>query len=143
MEWLSTSPLQKVMVVHANHPNEIGEDAVRALRDLQACGVTVLNQAVLLCGVNDSADILSALSESLFRAGVLPYYLHLLDKVKGAAHFDVSEMSAVRLINTLQNRLPGYLVPRLVRETAGTPAKIPVRGPEPGNVISEASGTLL
>jgi len=143
MEWLSASPLQKVMVVHANHPNEIGEDAVRALRDLQACNVTVLNQAVLLRGVNDSADILSALSESLFTTGVLPYYLHLLDKVKGAAHFDVSETSAVRLITTLQNRLPGYLVPRLVRETAGTPAKIPVHGQEPGNVISEASGTLL
>ena len=143
MEWLNTSLLQKVMVVHANHPNEIGEDTVQALRDLQACGVTVLNQAVLLRGVNDRADILSALSESLFTAGVLPYYLHLLDKVKGAAHFDVSEASAVRLINALQNRLPGYLVPRLVRETAGTPAKMPVREAEPGNVISEESGTLL
>ena len=142
-EWLSASPLQKVMVVHANHPNEIGEDTERALRDLQACGVTVLNQAVLLRGINDSPEILSALSESLFTAGVLPYYLHLLDKVKGAAHFDVSEMSAVSLINTLQNRLPGYLVPRLVRETAGTPAKIPVHGPETRNAISEESGTLL
>ena len=143
MAWLSTSPLQKVMVVHANHPNEIEEDTAQALRGLQACGVTVLNQAVLLRGINDSADILSALSEALFSTGVLPYYLHLLDKVKGAAHFDVSEMRAVSLINTLQNRLPGYLVPRLVRETAGTPAKIPVHGPDIGNAISEKSGTLL
>ena len=142
-EWLSACPLQKVMVVHANHPNEIDEDTAQALRGLQACGVTVLNQAVLLRGINDSADILSALSEALFSAGVLPYYLHLLDKVKGAAHFDVSEMRAVSLINTLQNRLPGYLVPRLVRETAGTPAKIPVHGLETGTAISEESGALL
>jgi L-lysine 2,3-aminomutase len=127
LEWLSASPLHKVMVVHANHPNEIGDDTVRALRNLQGRGVTVLNQAVLLRGINDSAEILSALSETLFAAGVLPYYLHLLDKVRGAAHFDVSEASAAALITILQNRLPGYLVPRLVREIAGAPAKIPIQ----------------
>ena len=81
----------------------------------------------MLRGVNDSVDVLSALSETLFAAGVLPYYLHLLDKVQGAAHFDLPAAEAVALINALQNRLPGYLVPRLVREAAGAPAKIPVQ----------------
>ena len=131
------------MVVHANHPNEIGDDTVRALRSLQRGGVTVLNQAVLLRGVNDSADILAALSETLFAAGVLPYYLHLLDKVQGAVHFDVPEMDAVNLIKALQNRLPGYLVPRLVREMAGTPAKIPVHGPGSADAVHEKTGILL
>jgi EF-P beta-lysylation protein EpmB len=126
LAWLEASRLQKVMVVHANHPNEIGEDTLRSLRNLRACGVTVLNQAVLLRGVNDSADILAALSNALFAAGVLPYYLHLLDKVQGAAHFDVRETDALALMHALQVRLPGYLVPRLVRETAGAPAKSPV-----------------
>ena len=126
LAWLGAFPLQKVMVVHANHPNEIGDNTARALRSLQACGVTVLNQAVLLRGINDTADILSALSETLFAAGVLPYYLHLLDKVQGAAHFDVSETNAVAVLKSLQSRLPGYLMPRLVREIAGAPAKIPV-----------------
>lgn len=126
LAWLEASRLQKVMIVHANHPNEIGEDTLQSLRDLQAHGVSVLNQAVLLRGVNDSADVLAALSDALFAAGVLPYYLHLLDKVQGAAHFDVPETDALALIHALQIRLPGYLVPRLVRETAGAPAKSPV-----------------
>jgi L-lysine 2,3-aminomutase len=115
------------MVVHANHPNEIGDDTVQALRNLQDCGATVLNQAVLLRDINDCVDVLATLSEKLFAAGTLPYYLHLLDKVQGAAHFDVSARRAANLIATLQNRLPGYLVPRLVRETAGAPAKTPAQ----------------
>jgi EF-P beta-lysylation protein EpmB len=115
--------LQTVVVVHSNHANEIDtgvHDAVCAMRER---GVTVLNQAVLLKGVNDSVDALVNLSESLFAAGILPYYLHLLDKVEGAAHFDLSEVRAKQLMVEVAARLPGYLVPRLVREEAGASAK--------------------
>lgn len=126
LAWLRNSPLQKVMVVHTNHPNELGEDTARGLRNIRDCGVTLLNQSVLLRGINDSAELLAALSESLFSAGVLPYYLHLLDKVRGASHFDVDETTAMTLMTALQNRLPGYLVPRLVREIPGSPAKTPL-----------------
>jgi EF-P beta-lysylation protein EpmB len=143
LAWLDGSAMQKIMVVHTNHPNEIGDDTVRALRSLKACGVTVLNQAVLLRGINDSAAVLSALSEALFSAGVLPYYLHILDKVQGAAHFDVSEISAITLMSTLQKRLPGYLVPRLVRENAGSPAKIPIHWHLNPDAIPEKSCVLL
>jgi L-lysine 2,3-aminomutase len=97
-----------------------------ALRRLAAAGVTLLNQAVLLRGVNDSAAVLAGLSEALFAAGVLPYYLHLLDRVRGAAHFEVKESEASAIMEALRQRLPGYLVPRLVRELPGQPAKTPV-----------------
>ena len=124
--WLGSLGVPAVVVVHANHANEIDSDVRRALAVLDATGVTLLNQTVLLAGVNDSADALVDLSESLFEAGVLPYYLHLLDPVEGAAHFEVPEKKA-RLLNTeLTNRLPGYLVPRLVREVEGAPAKVSV-----------------
>lgn len=126
LDWLGASPLQKIIVVHANHPNEIGVDTAQALGALRERGVTLLNQAVLLRGVNDSADVLVGLSETLFTAGVLPYYLHLLDKVQGAAHFEVSETTGLALMNELQSRMPGYLVPRLVRELSGSPAKKPI-----------------
>jgi L-lysine 2,3-aminomutase len=116
-------PLQKVVVIHANHANEIDERVRRACADLSAAGATLLNQSVLLAGVNDSPTTLAALSESLFAARVLPYYLHVLDKVQGAAHFDVDERRALLLHRELTARLPGYLVPRLVREIAGEPAK--------------------
>jgi L-lysine 2,3-aminomutase len=115
----STVRLQKVVVVHANHANEI-DDAVRnAFRRLHDTGTALLNQAVLLRGVNDRPDRLVALSETLFAAGVLPYYLHLLDPVAGAAHFDVPEAAARSLMGEVAARLPGYLVPRLVREIPG------------------------
>jgi EF-P beta-lysylation protein EpmB len=126
LAWLGDTPLQKVIVLHANHPNEIGADTEHSLSALRECGITLLNQSVLLRGVNDDVTVLAALSEALFASGVLPYYLHLLDKVQGAAHFEVSEAAALTLIAALQSRLPGYLVPRLVRETAGAPAKISV-----------------
>jgi len=122
--WLGGLEVPVVVVVHANHANEIGSDVRRSLAALDATGVTLLNQAVLLAGVNDSADALVDLSEALFEAGVLPYYLHLLDPVEGAAHFEVPEEKASLLNNELTNRLPGYLVPRLVREVAGAPAKV-------------------
>lgn len=121
--WLTDSPLQKVLVVHANHAREIDAETAKALRDLKNCDVTLLNQSVLLRGVNDSAETLAALSETLYEVGVLPYYLHLLDKVQGAAHFDVPEVEARRLLTLLRDRLPGYLVPRLVREIEGEASK--------------------
>jgi L-lysine 2,3-aminomutase len=106
-----------------NHPAELATDAVAALGRLRRAGVTLLNQSVLLRGVNDDARVLRALSEGLFAAGVLPYYLHLLDRVAGAAHFAVDEASAKALVRRLRTELPGYLVPRLVRETPGAAAK--------------------
>jgi EF-P beta-lysylation protein EpmB len=124
-DWLRSLPWQVVAVVHANHANEIDAQVEGALRDLAACGATVFNQSVLLKRVNDDADALAALSEKLFAAGVLPYYLHLLDPVRGAAHFDVDPGTAAGLMRTLAARLPGYLVPRLVREQAGASYKLP------------------
>jgi EF-P beta-lysylation protein EpmB len=119
----SAVPLQKVIVVHANHAREFDGSVRTAIGSLKSTGTTLLNQAVLLRGVNDSADDLVTLSETLFEAGVLPYYLHLLDPVAGAAHFDVPMATAQRLVAEAGARLPGYLVPRLVREEAGAPSK--------------------
>lgn len=123
---LHRSRLATVFVVHVNHANEIDADVRGALALLRAAGVTLLNQSVLLRGVNDDVDTLKRLSESLFDAGVLPYYLHVLDKVQGAAHFDVDESRARALCAELSARLSGYLVPRLVREVAGAPSKSPL-----------------
>ncbi len=123
LAWLRRLPLRTVLVLHSNHPAEL-DDAVRAaLAALAAAGVTLLNQAVLLRGVNDDADTLAALSTALHAAGALPYYLHLLDRVQGAAHFDVPQSRGEALIADLRGRLPGYLVPRLVRETPGADSK--------------------
>ncbi len=126
LDWLSALPQRVVVVVHANHANEIDAPVARAFARLGASGATVLNQAVLLRGVNDSVAALAGLSERLFDAGVLPYYLHLLDRVAGSAHFEVPADEARQLHEALSARLPGYLVPRLVREVAGAPAKLPV-----------------
>ncbi len=119
--------LSPVLVIHANHPQELGAGAAASLARLRTGGVTLLNQSVLLRGVNSCADALADLSEGLFACGVLPYYLHQLDPVQGAAHFQVPDEEALALIETLRSRLPGYLVPRLVREVAGEPAKRPLR----------------
>lgn len=124
---LTTGRLLAVVVVHANHANEIDGGVNDALRRLREAGATLLNQSVLLHGVNDDVDTLCTLSEALFAAGVLPYYLHLLDKVEGAAHFDVDQSVARQLHEAMATRLPGYLVPRLVREEAGQPAKTLIR----------------
>ena len=126
LAWLRALPWPVVVVVHANHPAEIDADVAAALASLRAAGATVLNQAVLLRGVNDEAGALAALSERLFAAGTLPYYLHQLDRVAGAAHFEVADDTARALHSALQSRLPGYLVPRLVREVPGAPAKTPL-----------------
>lgn len=120
---LTGTRLKTVVVVHTNHANELDANVERALAALKPVLVSLLNQAVLLRGVNDDAGTLAALSERLFACGVLPYYLHLLDPVAGAAHFDVDERSATALVAALRARLPGYLVPRLVRETPGELSK--------------------
>ena len=126
LAWLSGVRLQKVMVIHANHANEIDAHVAEACRRLAASGITLLNQSVLLADINDSVPALADLSEALMGCGVLPYYLHLLDRVQGAAHFDVDESKALRLHAELMTRLPGYLVPRLVREIPGAASKTPV-----------------
>lgn len=123
---LTGSRLQPVMVLHTNHPQEIDQTAAAAIRRLRSTGVTLFNQSVLLKGVNDSAAILAELSETLFSLGVIPYYLHLLDRVTGTAHFEVAEDQATALMAVLRRRIPGYLAPRLVREQAGAAAKTPV-----------------
>lgn len=131
LDWLTGTRLTPVVVLHANHANEIDGEVWQAMSLLRSRGVTLLNQSVLLRGVNDSVEALQELSESLFRVGALPYYLHLLDRVQGAAHFEISESHARGLVWQLMQRLPGYLVPRLVRESPGVPAKVPVSlGPE-------------
>ncbi len=123
---LRQSRLRCIIVVHCNHANELDPTCVSALQSLRTAGVTVLNQAVLLNKINDNASDLINLSESLFAAGVLPYYLHVLDRVAGAAHFEVDEIRARQLHQILREQLPGYLVPRLVRETRGAAAKLPI-----------------
>ncbi|MCB1676602.1 MAG: EF-P beta-lysylation protein EpmB [Halioglobus sp.] len=115
--------LQTVMVLHCNHANEIDETVVLAMDRFRRRGIHLLNQAVLLAGVNDSVQAQVDLSERLFDANILPYYLHLLDKVEGAAHFDVSEQRAKELIAAVIKLLPGYLVPKLVREIPGEASK--------------------
>jgi EF-P beta-lysylation protein EpmB len=120
---LATTGLKTVMVIHANHANEIDGEVRDALARLRTAGVILFNQSVLLRGVNDDAGALVDLSEALFEAGVTPYYLHLLDRVAGAAHFEVTMERARELHREMQAALPGYLVPRLVREEAGAPAK--------------------
>jgi len=126
IDWLTQGRLKPVLVLHANHPNEIDDSVANALGTLKRAGVELLNQSVLLRGVNDDAQILATLSERLFESGVLPYYLHLLDRVQGAAHFEVAQGRALALQRQLSDRLPGYLVPRLVRELPGAPSKIPL-----------------
>lgn len=124
--WLSSLPLQRVVVIHANHPNELDANVGAACRRLREAGAMLLNQSVLLRGVNDDAGVLTELSERLSSFGVLPYYLHQLDRVRGTAHFEVPDTHARRLLGMLRARLPGYLVPRLVREVPGRDAKVPV-----------------
>lgn len=126
VEWIRAIRLPLTFVLHVNHPNEIDADVRAACARLRAAGVTLLNQSVLLRGVNDDVATLESLSCALFDAGVLPYYLHLPDRVRGTAHFDVAETRARELLATLSGRLSGYLVPRLVREVPGAPAKMPV-----------------
>jgi EF-P beta-lysylation protein EpmB len=127
LTWLGSSRLSSVVVIHANHPAELSDEVLAACRRLRDAGATVLNQSVLLDGVNDAVEVLVALSQRLFQGGVLPYYLHVLDHVAGAAHFLVDDSRARDLHAGVMARLPGYLVPRLVREEPGQAGKTPLR----------------
>ncbi len=118
------SRLKIVLVMHCNHSNEVARDLADAVKSLTNIGVTLLNQTVLLKGINDTSTHLAELSENLFSIGVLPYYLHLLDRAQGTAHFEVSDDDALQLHHQLLGQLPGYLVPRMVREIEGAIAKL-------------------
>ncbi|WP_245808041.1 EF-P beta-lysylation protein EpmB [Crenothrix polyspora] len=120
---LTRSSKHIVMVTHCNHANELSADTIRASLALKKHEITLFNQAVLLKGVNDNAKILCELSETLFAQGIIPYYLHLLDKATGTGHFEVSKNEALALMQDIQALLPGYLVPKLVEEIAGTLSK--------------------
>ncbi len=123
---LTTIRLRPVLVLHLNHPREMGGALQQRLQPLRSQGITLLNQSVLLRGVNDRPTTLADLSRRLFEAGILPYYLHLLDPVQGAAHFQVEVAEARRIQDRLRAMLPGYLVPRLVQETPGERYKTPL-----------------
>lgn len=126
LDWLASLPWKIVIVLHCNHANEIDESVAIALEKLQQKNITLLNQSVLLAGVNNDSETLISLSHQLFKHRVLPYYLHLLDKVQGASHFHVSYADACQLISETRQSLPGYLVPKLVQEKAGEKAKSPI-----------------
>jgi len=123
VNWIQQTSLQVIMVIHANHANEIDDEVEQAMRQLREANCQLLNQAVLLKDINDNVITLYDLSERLSELSVQPYYLHLLDPVAGASHFDVSEQDGIKLIAQLRTLLPGYLVPRLVREQQGEASK--------------------
>jgi KamA family protein len=135
LAWISESRLTPVMAVHVNHAREIDGDVRAAFERLRRAGVLLMNQAVLLAGVNDSVEALAELGTALVEGGVVPYYLHLLDPVVGAAHFDVEVSRDRLLVRELLARTSGYLVPRLVCEVPGAPAKTPI---DPGFVTETA-----
>ncbi|MEI8125022.1 MAG: KamA family radical SAM protein [Parachlamydiaceae bacterium] len=123
---LRDSRLQFWFIVHVNHPKELDTDVLHALKKIQKLGIPVLNQSVLLRGVNDDADVLTELCQKLVDNGIHPYYIHQLDKVNGAAHFEVSEDHGKELMNILLTKLPGYAIPRYVKEISGEPSKTPI-----------------
>lgn len=123
LNWLTNSRFKPIVVLHINHAQEIDRSLEAAVQRLLDQGIQVLNQAVLLRGVNNSASALVNLSERLFDCGIMPYYLHLLDPVAGASHFDIPEQQARDLYRQMQAQLPGYLVPKLVRDKPGEPSK--------------------
>lgn len=123
MAWLTQTRLTPILVTHINHPNEIDISLKEGFVALKKAGITLLNQTVLLKGINDTTSCLTELSQKLFDYQILPYYLHVMDKVSGAAHFEVSEKKAKLLLKTILEQLPGYLVPKLVREEAGGKSK--------------------
>jgi len=126
LDIFTQSRFNVVLVSHCNHAQEIDTHVAHAFSALKKAGITLLNQAVLLKGVNDNSATLIALSQALFTAGVLPYYLHVLDKVQGAMHFDITKNDARSLHNELLANLPGYLVPKLVKEVPNASSKVPI-----------------
>ena len=123
LDALATSRLKTVMVVHINHAREIDTSVKNAMQSVASGGTQLLNQSVLLRGINDNLDALEALSWALADTGVLPYYLHLMDDVQGAHHYQVGDAKGKQLVEDLRARLPGYLVPGLAREEPGRPSK--------------------
>ena len=123
---LAQSSKQTIIVLHINHPNEISSELIQKVALLHEAGITVLNQAVLLKGINDSAHTQIALNEALFSARIQPYYLHMFDKVQGAAHFAISDERAVNIMREVLTKQSGYMVPKLVREIGGESSKTPV-----------------
>jgi EF-P beta-lysylation protein EpmB len=121
--WASSLTLKKVMVLHINHPNELSSEAIVAVDKLTELGFTLLNQSVLLKDVNNKADVLVCLSHLLFQHNIMPYYLHQFDQVKNASHFDLSQNEINSIYQQMQKSLPGYLLPKLVKEVAGMPSK--------------------
>ena len=124
IDWLRSLPWRSTLVLHINHPDELAADALVAIRALKETGVALLNQCVLLRGVNDDAAALTELSLRLHAHGVLPYYLYLLDRIRGSAHFEVPEERGIELIDQIARKLPGFLVPKLARELPGEEAKV-------------------
>lgn len=123
LQWVEDSKLDVIMVLHSNHGNEIDNIIAKKVLQLKQAGATVLNQGVLLKGINDTVEAQVALSERLFAAGILPYYMFTLDPIEGGAHFDISIDTAQRLMGQVAQKLPGYLMPRLAKEIPGEPAK--------------------
>lgn len=123
LDILASLPKQVIFVIHVNHPKEIDSDVAMSLKKLMRLGIPILNQSVLLRGVNDSKEVMKDLLECLSNIGVIPYYLHQLDRAMGAGHFATTETEGLKLINELTNELPGYAVPRYVKELAGNPSK--------------------
>jgi EF-P beta-lysylation protein EpmB len=126
IEWMTNAAFKTILVVHANHPQEIDHTVQAAIQILSEAGIVLLNQSVLLKGINDQVETLVQLSERLFEIGILPYYLHVLDKVQGTAHFDLAQETAVKLHWELTQRLSGFLIPKLVCEQPGAPAKLSI-----------------
>ncbi|MBU2710882.1 EF-P beta-lysylation protein EpmB [Zooshikella harenae] len=127
LDWLTSTRLKTLVVVHCNHPNEIDDNVGYALQQLQQSGCMVLNQTVLLKGVNDNPEVLIKLSEKLISWGAYPYYLHVLDKVQGAAHFDIDHTTAQRIVGQMMKLGSGYLIPKLTIEQAGAASKLPLQ----------------
>lgn len=125
---LANSRFQIIMVLHINHARELGSDSQASIEKLCNQQVILLNQSVLLKGVNDNVETLTQLSETLIKHHIIPYYLHMLDRVQGSAHFEVSDTNAIKIHQQLRAALPGYMLPRLVREVAGESSKLPVYG---------------
>jgi len=123
LSWLGNTRLKPTVVMHINHANEIDSGLSLGIDRLKAIGITILNQSVLLKGINDSPQSLVCLSEKLFDTGIMPYYLHRLDPVQGASHFDVPKDQAIDIFRQIQAQLPGFLVPKLVQEIAGKSSK--------------------
>ncbi|MBA3482423.1 MAG: EF-P beta-lysylation protein EpmB, partial [Pirellulales bacterium] len=127
LAWLTGTRLTPVMVIHANHAQEIDAEVAAAMHRLRGAGVMLLNQAVLLRGVNDTVDAQAALSERLIAIGVTPYYLHQLDRVHGAAHFEVPIAEGRAILAELRRQLPGYAIPQYVQEQPHAPHKTPIK----------------